>query len=373
MATGDMSNDHPVVLGSTLLSEEPDSTLCTLRHGFLPESVKSSGQALLLQSDAKVVLYPQLGPADGEGYFEGQLEVANNDSVVDCVAVFDGTSWTIELLSGTVRARSWQRGQPDEYAQSQDHFNSLLAPLEPSSHDQLAASNADDMPSAQHSNRHPGENKQQQQQQQQGLYASSPDADIRDDDLDQELNHYLFGGGQDADQQPEHMDTDAHDQAGPGSPATSQQQTSPIQQQQPAQQWQRQQQQQQLESDRGVAGQLLPPPKKVAADGLDEDGLAQADTEEDDDPWNDFAMGAAARSRPATATHHTPTPPSQAVAEGPSRGGIAPVAAAAATAANLVSGVVHHDDESDDYDDEDGARGAHCSDDESDGIGVEVF
>lgn len=54
MATGDMSNDHPVVLGSTLLSEEPDSTLCTLRHGFLPESVKSSGQALLLQSDAKV-------------------------------------------------------------------------------------------------------------------------------------------------------------------------------------------------------------------------------------------------------------------------------------------------------------------------------
>lgn len=99
----------------------------------------------------------------------------------------------------------------------------------------------------------------------------------------------------------------------------------------------------------------------------------QADTEEDDDPWNDFAMGAAARSRPATATHHTPTPPSQAVAEGPSRGGIAPVAAAAATAANLVSGVVHHDDESDDYDDEDGARGAHCSDDESDGIGVEVF
>ena len=107
--------EHPLRLGASLSrgSEASSSRLLLLKYDFQPASVARATSGLLLQSEGtgQAILYPQQGPGEQPAYYDGVVETKLDpaavaaDKDVECVAVFDGTQWTLELLSATIRSK----------------------------------------------------------------------------------------------------------------------------------------------------------------------------------------------------------------------------------------------------------------------------
>ena len=120
MARTAAQGEHPLRLGESLSSRagaQDASRLLLLKYDFQPASVARATSGLLLQSEGsgQAILYPQLGPGEQPAYYDGVVETrdsaaasssaAQHDKDVECVAVFDGTQWTLELLSATIRSK----------------------------------------------------------------------------------------------------------------------------------------------------------------------------------------------------------------------------------------------------------------------------
>ncbi|KAK9815606.1 hypothetical protein WJX72_006660 [[Myrmecia] bisecta] len=96
--------DYPVKLGSTILGKRSSSTFCTLRYDFKPASLGRSkaGQLQLNGQQNKVALQlPPSSTSQGPLQFQGRHESSRDG--LDAVAVFDGTSWNLELVGTLVK------------------------------------------------------------------------------------------------------------------------------------------------------------------------------------------------------------------------------------------------------------------------------
>lgn len=100
---------YPLVLGDTILQAHANKrarhSLCCVRYNFRPRPGATQQPGKLLVKPGQQVTM-QLPNTTG-GDFEGPLETVQQDASngYDCVAVFDGTCFRIELVGATIRAK----------------------------------------------------------------------------------------------------------------------------------------------------------------------------------------------------------------------------------------------------------------------------
>lgn len=101
-------HSYPIVLGDRLLQTHapdpppPASTqpsLCCLRYNFRPRTTASNQPGKLLVGETITLQLPNCTA----GNFEGPLEPSRDG--LDCVAIFDGTQFRIEVLDATIKAK----------------------------------------------------------------------------------------------------------------------------------------------------------------------------------------------------------------------------------------------------------------------------
>ncbi|GAB4814403.1 hypothetical protein N2152v2_001449 [Parachlorella kessleri] len=92
---------YPLVLGPTLLGKRKTAEYCSLRYDFLPASVAKAGQGHFeVQADSQVSL--QLPSTAGAPlHFAGRQEPSKDG--LDCVAIFDGTQFRLEVLHASIK------------------------------------------------------------------------------------------------------------------------------------------------------------------------------------------------------------------------------------------------------------------------------
>lgn len=99
--TGDM----PLYLGSSFQQQsQRDPSYWSLRYDFKPASLNSEAPGTLRMGADNQVSLDLLNKSGGNGDlgFSGHSETYDG---LDCVAVFDGNSWRLELLTGTLKVR----------------------------------------------------------------------------------------------------------------------------------------------------------------------------------------------------------------------------------------------------------------------------
>lgn len=104
--------DHNLVLGESCLSSTQRQGFYTLRYDFQPVSVTSKRGVLGVRPASnratggpglEVAYLPETGRGEDHCWYLGKYEQSKDD--LDCVAVFDGTCWKLELLGGQIIAR----------------------------------------------------------------------------------------------------------------------------------------------------------------------------------------------------------------------------------------------------------------------------
>ncbi|DBA97746.1 TPA: hypothetical protein ACH3X3_012626 [Trebouxia sp. C0006] len=98
------SGDIPLYLGSSFQQSQRDPTYWSLRYDFKPASLNSEAPGTLRMGADNQVSLDLLNKSGGNGDlgFSGHSETYDG---LDCVAVFDGESWRLELLTGTLKVR----------------------------------------------------------------------------------------------------------------------------------------------------------------------------------------------------------------------------------------------------------------------------
>lgn len=96
---------YSIALGDTFLqSHAPDApatqpSLCCLRYNFRPRTTATNQPGKVLVGDTVTVQLPNCTAGD----FEGPLETSRDG--LDCVAIFDGTHFRIEVFDATIKAK----------------------------------------------------------------------------------------------------------------------------------------------------------------------------------------------------------------------------------------------------------------------------
>lgn len=109
LAVPQAGHSYPISLGETLLQAHAPSmaapshdatqpSLCCLRYNFRPRT-STSHPGKMLVTDTVTVQLPNCTAGD----FEGPLEPSRDG--LDCVAIFDGTCFRIEVLDATIKAK----------------------------------------------------------------------------------------------------------------------------------------------------------------------------------------------------------------------------------------------------------------------------
>lgn len=393
--------DRPLKLGSTFLGEgAEDEGYYTLTLDFQPDSLQQAEHAdLLLLGADQLKLVPLL--PDGDGFhFEGSLEQLQQrpGSDLQCVAYFDGNEWTLQVVHAKLHTKH-RPGVPLIPGYNID------APGDEA--DPAAASNVAAV---------------QQQLQSSSLQQNSAEHEI-DPDLDDALEEALFAADRSSSQPPQQQqqqhspEQPAPHPAGPGAHPADQRgpQQQMQQQQQPAQQQHRgaqpqQQQQSQPQPQHQPPAPVAPPPVTAVAAAAHADDEEESADDDSDDPWNQFDAGAApapapvpAAPKPAvqplpvpTAQPHmltvsgaeqrsaplhpaVPAPrqqqQQQAAVAAPVHPAAAapPAAAAAAGASGVLRGAVSVLGGDEEEEEDAGQDAQECSEDESDGVGVEYL
>ncbi|CAL8465585.1 g5121 [Coccomyxa elongata] len=93
---------YPITLGETFLSETPSQSYCSLRYDFKPASAGRLRQgSIQLQDNQATVNLPDTSYPGADMSFSGRHEHSRDG--LDCVAIFDGVSWRLELVRSQVK------------------------------------------------------------------------------------------------------------------------------------------------------------------------------------------------------------------------------------------------------------------------------
>eukprot|EP00891_Asterochloris_glomerata_P006507 jgi/Astpho2/6507/fgenesh1_pg.00096_%23_34_t len=117
MMRPETGQEYPLRLGSSILGRQHDSQFCSLRFPFMPQSASRKDPARLdVAQDGGVcsrcsmeLFMANKDPGRPELLFKGHVDPTKDD--LECVAIFDGHHWRLELLSATVHnAKSGRTG-----------------------------------------------------------------------------------------------------------------------------------------------------------------------------------------------------------------------------------------------------------------------